>query len=79
MNIRFSLEESELINSFSEEYKETPSKETLITDIEKAKANTDEPDLIEIATGTINKIRSLDDETYNKVLADLPINSFTTY
>ena len=42
MNIRFSLEESELINSFSEGYKETPAKETLISDIEKAKANTPE-------------------------------------
>lgn len=79
MNIRFSLEESELINSFSEGYKETPAKETLISDIEKAKANTPESDLIEIANGTIAKIRSLDDETYNKVLAATPINSFTPY
>lgn len=77
--MRFSIEESELINSFFADYQITPSRETVLAEIERAKDNTQEPELVEIAESTINKIRSLDETTYNRIFSEFPINSFTTY
>ena len=77
--MRFSIEESELINSFFGDYKIIPSRETVIYELDMAKDNTQEPELVDIAANTIMKLSSLDDVTFNKVFSELPINSFTPY
>lgn len=77
--MRFSFEESELINSFFEDIKEVPLKEMVVTELEQAKNNATEPELVEIVNSTIQKIKTLEPEAFNKVFSDLPIDTYTTY
>lgn len=76
--MRFSFEESELINNFFEDVQDI-TKEKVIEELEQAKEHTEDLELIEIAVTTIKKIKSLDDETFKKVFADFPIDTYTEY
>lgn len=76
--MRFSFEESELLNNFFETSVEL-TKPEVITKLEEAKANTINPDLVEIANSTIQKINSLDAKGFIKVFSDFPLNNYTVY
>ena len=77
--MRFSFEEAELINSFFEDIKEVHAQRKVIDELEQAKANTMDPELIEIANSTIQKIKALDEESFNKIFTDFPIDTYTIY
>lgn len=76
--MRFSFEESELINNFFKTPVEL-SKPEVIAQLEEAKAHTFDPDLVEIAKSTLQKIKNLDDAGFIKIFGDLPINNLTFY
>lgn len=76
--MKFTFEESELINNFFKD-QENLSKSVVITNLESAKSNTEEIELIEIAANTIKKIERLDRQSFNNVFNDLPIDTYTNY
>lgn len=76
--MRFTFDEAELINNFFEAAEQTP-KTVVINELEDAKSNTDDPELINISNSTIQKIKDLDDITFSKVFNDFPLNDFTDY
>lgn len=78
-NMRFSFDESELINSFFEDIDELPNKDFVIKTLDTAKNNTEDPELVLIANNTIDKIKKLDDTTFKAIFENIPINSYVTY
>lgn len=76
--MKFTFVEAELLNSFYE-FIEPGTKSEVIEELEQAKSNTDDKDIINIANSVIQKVYMLDDETFKKVFDDFPLNEFTNY
>lgn len=77
--MKFSFEESELINNFFENIQELPSKSTVINELEEAKSNTEDTELIDIVNNVINKISNLGNEAFQNLFSDLPVDIYTIY
>lgn len=77
--MKFSFEESELINNFFENIQVVPSKLTVITELEEARFNTEDTELIEIVDNVINKISNLNNEAFQNLFSDLPVDTYTIY
>ena len=79
VEVRFSYEEAEIINGFIEMSGKVPGVKKLIQDIEDAKENVEDPEMIVIADGTIKKLNMLNEENYNKIISSLPVDTFAIY
>lgn len=77
--MKFTFEESELINNLFENIQDIYSKELVIDKLKQIKTNTEEPELVEIVNTTIQKISILDEELLINIINDLPIDTYTTY
>lgn len=76
--MKFRFEEAELINNFFED-KKGLTKETVVSQLEDAESNTEDNELIEIAMNTIHKIKKLDDQAFENVFSNLPIDTHTEF
>lgn len=76
--MRLTFDEAELLNNFFGAAERT-TKLTVLNELEVAKSNTVDPELINIANSTIQKIKGLDDNTFVKVFKEFPLNDFTDY
>lgn len=77
--MRFLYEESELINNFISEEIEVPKRILLIEKINAAAAITEDPELVEIAKGTITKLRNMNDDAFNIMVSNLPVDNISIY
>lgn len=76
--MRFSIEESELLNNLFEHPGELTKPEA-ISMLEEAKANTNTPDLVDIADSALRKIRALDVNSFSNVFNSFPVDNITVY
>lgn len=75
VSMRFNFEECQLINNFFEEVNfNNLNKSTVIERLENARSYTEDPELINIAEDTINKLKDLDENSISKLLQSLPID-----
>jgi hypothetical protein len=77
--MRFTFEESELINSFLDESTLTPSQDSFIKNFAYTKEHTEDPELIELYSSIISKVKTMTEEKYNKFISELPIETLTNY
>lgn len=76
--MKFTFDEAELLNNFFDGNVEV-AKSVFIRELEDAKSNTEEKDLIDIANSTLQKIKNFDGNTFKKVFNDFPLNDFSDY
>lgn len=77
--MKFSFEESELINTFAEDVAVVPTKNDFIERIVLSGSDNEDPELTAIANSTITKLRVINDHTFSKMLANLPVDTYTHY
>lgn len=77
--MRFDYEEAELLNAFLESSKKLLPKDELISRINNSGNENTDPELIRIANSTITKLHNLDENTFNQIVADLPVDTYTIY
>lgn len=77
--IRFDYEEAELLNSFIASSAELPTRQSLINRIFDSGSDHENPEIIVIARSTVNKLKSIDEQTFNRIIEDLPVDNNTVY
>lgn len=76
--MKFSFEETELINNFFEELPGI-QKSQAIKELSKAIEHTADEELKNLAAATIKKIEVIDPSKFEQLLKDLPLDTFTDY
>jgi|LSQX01.3.fsa_nt_gb hypothetical protein len=72
--VKFNFYEAELINGFFEDVScEDAKASAIISRIENAIANTDEPELIDCARDTANKLKGLSESEFKLLVDSLPL------
>lgn len=75
----FSFDESEIMNNYLDQEVEPLSKENFIQKLNYTKGHTEDPELIEICSNIILKINGLNEERYNKLILNLPVDTISLY
>lgn len=77
--MRFSFDEAETVNNFLERESVTPNKEAFIQIFSIAKAHAEDQDLTNTFSNIIEKVKELDEERYNKLVTELPVENLSNY
>jgi len=77
--MQFNYEEAEFINAFAVGDLVVPEKEAFIERLLTSESTGEDPELTAIANSTINKLRSIDNHTFVKMLTNFPVDTFTLY
>lgn len=77
--MRFSFDESEIMNNYLEQQSTTPTKEDFIKDLRITIVNTEDMDLVEICNDIVMKLLELTKENYIKLVSELPIETMSNY
>lgn len=77
--MKFSFDESEIMNHYLDQEEEKPTKEVFIQKLDDVKTNTEDSELIEVCSSIIVKLKNLDKEKYNNLISELPVDTISVY
>lgn len=76
--MQFTFDEAEIMNFYLEE-EIKPTRKDFIQKLSNIKEHSEDLELVEVCNSIIIKVGNFNDEKYNSLIADLPVDIITVY